>query len=200
MIMIIRQATSLLFLFTLILGVVYPGLLTVIAATVFNDKSSGSLIYESNPDRGKISALVGSELLGQQFTGNHYFWSRPSATPKYPYNIISSQGSNMSLFNLNLINQYEERIDNLLHSDITNPNIIPVDLITASGSGIDPHISPAAAYYQINRIAKARNIEIPKVLELIKKHTEARQFGILGEPRVNVLKLNLALDLLNDRK
>jgi K+-transporting ATPase ATPase C chain len=141
--------------------------------------------------------LTGSRLIGQPFSSPGHFWGRPSATGPFPYNAGASSGSNLGPTNPALIDAVKARIQALTDADPGNKTPVPVDLITASGSGLDPHISPAAADYQINRVAKARNIK-PEILRaLIEANTEARQWGFLGEPRINVLTLNLALDALH---
>jgi K+-transporting ATPase ATPase C chain len=168
---------------TVVTGVVYPLLVTGFAQVLFKDKANGSLIQKD----GKV---LGSSLIGQPFSDPKYFWSRPSATSPQPYNGASSSGSNQGPTNPALLDAVKERISKLE----TKP--VPADLVTASGSGLDPHISPAAARYQIARVAKARKVPEDKLLELVEKHTQGRQLGLLGEPRVNVLELNLALDAL----
>ncbi len=177
-----------LFLFlTLLLGFIYPGLCTLLVQATFSHETQGSLIVKN----GKV---LGSELIGQNFTEPKYFWGRLSATSITPYNAGASSGSNMSPANPALMDAVKARVDALHKADPDNKQPIPVDLITASGSGLDPHISPAAAEYQTQRVAKTRGIAFARVQELIKKHTQNRQWGILGEPRVNVLMLNLDLD------
>lgn len=185
----IKQVTTSLFfliLMTLLLGLVYPGVVTLLAQTLFPDQANGSLIYEDNK-------IKGSALIGQAFKGEKYFWSRPSATSPYPYNALASSGSNLNLINPVLLKNFEERIASLKRHPHHKENI-PIDLITSSGSGLDPDISPDAAYFQAQRVAYARGLSKGKVLKLIDKNITKRQFGFLGEPRVNVLKLNLALD------
>jgi len=176
-----------LLLFTVITGFIYPLVVTGIAQVIFPGKANGSIITKN----GKT---VGSDLLGQQFEDPKYFWGRLSATTPYPYNGGSSSGSNLGPNNPDLMKAVQARIQALREADPGNTVKIPVDLVTASGSGLDPHISPAAAAYQIQRVARSRGIDEAKVHALIAAHTEPRQFGILGEPTVNVLKLNLALD------
>lgn len=189
---------------TVITGLLYPALITVAAQALFPQQANGSLIK-----RGDIT--IGSELIGQQFNDPKYFWSRLSATtvansmPSLPYNPAQSSGSNLGPTNPDLIKAVSDRITALQAADKDNKEPIPVDLVTASGSGLDPHISPAAAKYQISRVVNARKAAQPaltreKVEELVQRFTEGRQFGILGEPRVNVLKLNLALDETNGEK
>jgi potassium-transporting ATPase KdpC subunit len=176
------QSIRALIVFTVITGVAYPLIVTGIAKVAFNDHANGSLIVKD----GKV---LGSRLIGQPFSDPKYFWSRPSATSPQPYNGASSSGSNQGPTNPALKDAVVERIKAL-----GGRTPVPVDLVTASGSGLDPHISPAAAEYQIARIAKTRNMDESKLRALVEQHTEGRQLGILGEPRVNVLELNLALD------
>jgi len=187
MIRMIRNTLMSLLLFTVITGFVYPLAVTGIAQVIFPDKANGSIITKN----GKI---VGSALLGQQFDDPKYFWGRPSATTPQPYNGGSSSGSNLGPNNPDLLKAVKERIQALREADPGNTAEIPVDLVTASGSGLDPHISPAAAAYQVQRVAKLRGMDEAKVSALVTANSEGRQFGILGEPVVNVLKLNLALD------
>ncbi len=167
-------------LLTILLGGIYPAVSTLIAQTAFADKANGSLIKKD----GKV---LGSELIGQNFTADKYFWGRLSATAP-AYNAAASSGSNLGANNPALIAASKARVDALKGKDV------PVDLATASGSGLDPHISPEAAEYQIERVAFARGINPLTIKRMVAKYTEERQLGILGEPRVNVLKLNLALD------
>jgi K+-transporting ATPase ATPase C chain len=184
----LKPAVILLILFTLLTGVVYPALVTVLAQLVFPEQANGSFLKD------KTGQLVGSELIGQTFTDPKYFWSRPSATSPYSYNASASSGSNLGPTNPALTDAIAARIAALQVVDPENKAEIPVDLITASGSGLDPHISLAAAEYQLKRVAKLRNLSEAKVRELLNASTEGRQWAVLGEPRVNVLKLNLALD------
>lgn len=186
----LKPAFILFTLLSLLTGAIYPAVVTVFAQVLFPKQANGSLI--ANRD-GK---LAGSSLIGQPFNSPGHFWGRPSATAPFPYNAGASSGSNLGPTNPALIDAVKTRIEALKAADPNNKAPIPVDLITASGSGLDPHISPAAAEYQINRIAKARNIDAGKIRGLIASHTEGRQWGVLGEPRVNVLTLNLALDTL----
>jgi K+-transporting ATPase ATPase C chain len=183
----LRPALILLIVLTVVTGVVYPVIVTVIAQVVFPHQANGSLIVKD----GKV---VGSTLIGQPFDDPKYFWGRPSATSPFAYNAASSSGSNLSPTNPALVKSVQERVDALRAADPGNTAPVPVDLVTASGSGLDPHISPAAALYQVNRVAKARKLEPAVVRELVERHIEGRQLGFLGEPRVNVLALNLALD------
>jgi len=173
--------------FTVITGVIYPLVVTGIAQTFFHHQANGSLIAIN----GSIS---GSELIGQQFSDPKYFWGRLSATSRSPYNAAASSGSNYGPTNTALQNEVQARINDLKNADPGNTQPIPVDLVTSSGSGLDPNISIAAANYQVPRIARIRGLNESQVLDLVKEFTTGRQFGFLGEPRVNVLKLNLALD------
>jgi len=183
----VRAALVSLAVLTLVTGIVYPVVVTAIAQLVFPHQANGSLIVKD----GKV---VGAALIGQPFDDPKYFWGRPSATSPFGYNAASSSGSNLSPTNPALVKSVQERVDALRAADPNNRAPVPVDLVTASGSGLDPHISPAAALYQVNRVAKARKVDPASVRELVERHTEGRQFGFLGEPRVNVLALNLALD------
>ena len=180
----LRPAISLLALLTIITGVIYPLIVTGLAQILFPHQANGSLIVID----GKA---YGSELIGQQFDDPKYFWGRPSAAG---YNAAASSGSNLGPMNPSLEEVVQTRIDSLYAVDPNNPLPIPVDLVTASASGLDPHISVAAALYQVNRVASARGLSETEVTALIEKYTEGRQFGIFGEPRVNVLSLNLVLD------
>jgi len=183
----IRPALLLLILFTVITGILYPLLITGIAQLVFPSQANGDLIIHD----GKV---VGSAHIGQPFTSPEYFWGRPSATSPVPYNAALSSGSNLGPSSPVLADAVKSRIAALHAVDPTNTLPIPVDLVTSSGSGLDPDISVAAAFYQVPRVARERNLDEESVKNLVVTHTESRQFGILGEPRVNVLKLNLALD------
>jgi K+-transporting ATPase ATPase C chain len=185
---IIKPAVMMLVMLTMLTGVIYPALVTDLAQVLFPYQANGSIIRNS---QGKAS---GSALIGQPFSDSKYFWSRPSATAPYPYNAGASSGSNLGPTNPALADAVKTRIEALRSADPQNKAPVPVDLVTASGSGLDPHISPAAAEYQLNRVAKARHIDPGKLRKLIRSHTEGRQWGFLGEPRINVLKLNLALD------
>lgn len=184
----IKPAVVIFSLFTILTGVAYPLLLTGIAQMFFPYQANGSLV--TAPD----GRLVGSSLIGQLFDAPEYFWGRLSATTGEPYNASSSSGSNYSILNDALLEKARAQINELRAADPGNPLPIPVDIVTASGSGLDPHISPAAAYIQVARIARARGLTEAQVRDLIAEHTEAPFLGILGEPRVNVLLLNLALD------
>ena len=172
---------------SVVTGVVYPLVVTGIAQVAFPAAANGSLISVN----GKA---MGSSLIGQPFDDPNYFWSRPSATSPQPYNAMASSGSNQGPLNPALTDAVKDRIKALRDADPGNTAPVPIDLVTASGSGLDPHISVAAADYQAARVAKARGLAADKVQSLIAAHTEGRTFGVLGEPRVNVLALNLALD------
>ena len=181
-----RPALVLLAAFTLLTGVAYPAVVTVGARVLFPRQAEGSLIREGTTIRG-------STLIGQSFTSASYFWSRPSATGP-AYNAAGSSGSNLGPSNPALAQAVTDRVAALRAADPSNTAPVPVDLVTASGSGLDPHISRAAAAYQVARVARARGITEAQVQQLVAAHTEGRTFGVLGEPRVNVLTLNLALD------
>jgi potassium-transporting ATPase KdpC subunit len=182
----IRPAIVMLVLLSAVTGLAYPAIVTVVAQVLFPGQANGSLIV-------KDGKAVGSKLIGQPFDDRNYFWGRPSATGPFPYNAGASSGSNLSPANPDLVKAVQERVDALRAADPGNTAPVPVDIVTASGSGLDPHISPAAALYQVSRIAKARKLDEAVVRRLVEQHTEGRQFGFLGEPRVNVLALNLAL-------
>jgi potassium-transporting ATPase KdpC subunit len=183
----LRSATLMLLLLTALTGFIYPVAVTGIAQLIFPGQANGSLIM-------KDGKPVGSALIGQPFDDPKYFWSRPSATGPFPYNAGASSGSNLGPTNPDLLTAVADRADALKKAHPGNAAPVPVDLVTASGSGLDPHITPAAAFYQVSRVAKARGTSGERLRQLIAEHTEGRQFGILGEPRVNVLQLNLALD------
>jgi potassium-transporting ATPase KdpC subunit len=185
----LRPAVALFALLTVLTGGLYPLLVAGFAQLVFPSQANGSLIEHA----GKA---VGSSLIGQQFSDPKYFWPRPSATSPYPYNASSSGGSNLGPTNPALADAVGARIKALRDADPQNPAAVPVDLITASGSGLDPHISPAAAEFQVNRVAQVRRLDPQDVHNLVVQHTEDRQWLVLGEPRVNVLELNLALDAM----
>ncbi len=182
----LRGSVVVLALMTLLTGVVYPAVVTVVAQLVFPNQANGSLVMRN----GKP---IGSVLIGQPFSGSRYFWGRPSATAPSPYNAAASGGSNLGPLNPDLARNVRSLIANLRRFD---PEIekVPVDLVTTSGSGLDPHLSPAAAELQVRRVATSRGRPETEVRELIRQQTEGRQLGVLGEPRVNVFRLNLALD------
>ena len=183
----IYPAVMLTILLTILTGLFYPLAITALAQVLFPHQANGSLIVEG----GRV---VGSHLIGQPFDDPKYFWGRLSATSPYPYNAAASSGSNLAPTNQALIDAVKQRVAALRAADPGNAAPVPADLATASGSGLDPHISVAAAAYQIPRVARARNLSEDTVRRFVRQHTEGRQFGILGEPRVNVLELNRALD------
>jgi K+-transporting ATPase ATPase C chain len=183
----LRPALIVFALLTFVTGVIYPLVVTGIGQAVFADAANGSLIKSGDK-------LIGSRLLGQSFSSPKYFWSRPSATTPQPYNGAASSGSNQGAINPALESAVRDRIAALRAADPGNTAPVPVDLVTASASGLDPHISPAAAEYQVARVARERNLPVAEVRKLVAAATAGRTFGILGEPRVNVLELNLALD------
>jgi potassium-transporting ATPase KdpC subunit len=183
----LRPALTLLAMMTILTGVVYPAAVTAVAQVAFPYQANGSVIVQNGQ-------AVGSELIGQNFDGPQYFWGRLSATGGVAYNGAASSGSNYGPTNPALTEMAQARVAALQAADPTNPAPIPVDLVTASASGLDPHISPAAAAYQVARVAQERGLDEAAVRELVAQHTEGRTFGILGEPRVNVLALNLVLD------
>jgi potassium-transporting ATPase KdpC subunit len=182
----LRRALLLFLVLTVITGVAYPALVTGIARLMPGPAEGSPLLRE-----GKA---VGSTLIGQPFSDPKYFWGRPSATSPQPDNALSSSGSNLGPTNPALVDAVKERIAALHAADPDNKGPVPADLVTTSASGLDPHISPAAAEFQVERVARHRKLDPGKVRALVAAHTEDRQFGILGEPRVNVLLLNLALD------
>lgn len=183
---LLRPALVLLALFTLLTGVLYPLAVTA-AAQAFPRQKSGSLIVHDGH-------TVGSSLIGQPFSSPGHFWSRPSATGPSPYNAASSSGSNLGPTNPALVQAIGERVKALRDADPGNTAPVPIDLVTASGSGLDPHISPAAAYFQVGRVARARHFEEGRIRSLVDAHVEGSTLGVLGEPRVNVVLLNEALD------
>ncbi|ABK09037.1 MULTISPECIES: potassium-transporting ATPase subunit KdpC [Burkholderia cepacia complex] len=184
---LIRPLVVLFVVLNAVTGLAYPAVMTVFGQAVFPSQANGSLIEQN----GKV---VGSALIGQPFDAPKYFWGRLSATAPMPYNAAGSGGSNLGPLNPSLADQVKARIAALRDAgtDLSKP--VPVDLVTASASGLDPEITPAAAAYQVERVAKARNLTPDAVAQLVAANTTGRQFGVLGEPRVNVLKLNLALD------
>lgn len=185
----LKSGFAMLIYLTVITGLIYPAVVTAVAQALLSKPANGSLIVkDGNP--------IGSELIGQPFSSPKYFWGRLSATSPYPYNASNSSGSNLGPTNPALLDAVSARIKALHDADPSNTAPVPVDLLTASASGLDPHISPAAAAYQVSRVAKARGLDNKKVQQLVDQYTEPRQFGILGEPGVNVLNLNLALDQL----
>ncbi len=189
----LRPALLMLLFLSLITGVLYPLVITGISQAVFPSKANGSIIEKNGQP-------VGSSLIGQQFTSAKYFWGRLSATGPFPYNASNSSGSNYGPLNPALLKAATDRIDQLHSADPTNHKPVPVDLVTASGSGLDPHISIAAAFYQVPRVARERSIPEDKLRALIDQYTDPRDLGFLGEPGVNVLRLNLALDDMSPSK
>ncbi|MBE1160299.1 potassium-transporting ATPase subunit KdpC [Dyella acidiphila] len=187
---LIRNAVTMLLVLTVITGLVYPLVATGVAQVLFPHQANGSLIMHGDKP-------VGSELIGQSFDDPKYFWGRPSATSPQPYNGTASNGSNQGPTNPALHDAAKQRIDALRTADPGNNAPVPADLVTASGSGLDPEISPAAAQYQIARVARVRKLGVEQVQQLVAQYTQGRQLGLLGEPRVNVLQLNLALDQLS---
>ena len=183
----LRAAVVALIAFTVLTGILYPLLVMGIGKVAFAHQANGSLIE----DHGKV---VGSELIGQSFTHPAYFWGRPSALGPFPYNAMNSTGTNYGEFNPALHDAIAARIKALRDADPGNTAPVPADLATSSASGLDPHITPAAAYYQAARVARVRHLSVDDVRALIADHTEDRTLGILGEPRVNVLALNRSLD------
>lgn len=183
----LRASVVVFVVLTVITGVIYPAVVTLVAQVAFSREANGSIV----PKDGKPT---GSELIGQPFDGPTYFWSRPSATGPVAYNAGSSSGSNLGPTNPALLDAVKGRVETLRAAHPEQKGPVPVDLVTASASGLDPHISPAAAEYQAERVAKARGLSVDSVRQLIAKHTDGRTLGVLGEPRVNVLLLNLALD------
>ncbi len=187
----LRPALSVFVLLSAITGLAYPLAVTGIAGAVFPEQAAGSLIFQD----GKP---IGSSLIGQHFSDPTHFWGRSSATAPQPYNATASSGSNQGPLNPALVEAVKARVEALRAADPGNSAPVPADLVTASASGLDPHISPAAALWQAGRVAKARGLPEAQLKVLIDTHTEGRQWGLLGEARVNVLKLNLALDALKN--
>lgn len=184
---ILRPAVVMLLLLTIVTGIAYPLLVTGLAQVLFPHAANGSLIeVDGKP--------LGSELIGQSFTDPRYFWGRPSATAPFANNPAASTGSNQGPTNPALTEAARQRTEALRAADPGNAAPVPVELVTASGSGLDPHISPAAAAYQVARVARARGMDAADVEKRVAQATEGRQFGVLGEARVNVLELNLLLD------
>lgn len=184
---LLRPAISVFVLLSVVTGLVYPLAVTGAAQVVFPDQANGSLIQSGKQ-------VVGSSLIGQNFSDPGHFWGRPSATAPMPYNAGASTGSNQGPLNPALHDAVKARVAALKAADPGNTAPVPVDLVTASGSGLDPHISVAAAEYQAGRVARVRKLSPDAVRQLVAQHTEGRWLGFLGEPRVNVLRLNLALD------
>jgi K+-transporting ATPase ATPase C chain len=184
----ITTTLKLFVILTILVGIIYPVAITALAQLFFPKEAGGSLLYDSGGN------LTGSTLIGQPFSDPRYFWSRPSTTSGYPYNPLASGGSNLGPTNKDLIDQISNRTNVLKSSGILTP--VPSDLVEASASGLDPHISMQSALVQIPRVAKARNLDEETLRKLVLEHVEERQFGFLGEQRINVLKLNLAIDSL----
>jgi len=182
----LRVALLLFLVFTVLTGLVYPLLVTGIAQAVFPHQANGSLVERD----GKVA---GSALIGQPFSDPRYFWGRPSATAPFPYNAAASTGSNLGPTNPDLVKRVTADVARVRGGHPANEKV-PVDLVTTSGSGLDPHISPAAAYWQVDRVAAARQLDPGAVRRLVDAHVEGRQLGVLGEPRVNVLLLNIDLE------
>jgi K+-transporting ATPase ATPase C chain len=188
----VRPALVMLVSFTLLTGGLYPALVTAAAQVLFPYEANGSLLQGAEGIRG-------SSWIGQPFEDPAYFWSRPSATAPFAYNAAASSGSNLGPLHPALQAAIAKRVATLRAADPGNTSPVPVDLVTSSGSGLDPHISPEAAKYQVARVARVRNVDRAQLRTLIANHTEGRAFGLLGEPRVHVLELNLALDALGAR-
>lgn len=184
---LIRQSFMIFVALTLLTGVVYPLVMTVASQALFPHQANGSLIERDDK-------VIGSSLIGQQFDDPRYFWGRPSATGSTPYNAAASTGSNYGPTNPAQLDAVKARVESIKQAHPGQAGPVPVELVTASGSGLDPHISPAAAEFQVVRVSNARGLDEQQVRELIAKHTSGRTLGVLGEPRVSVLELNLALD------
>ena len=187
---LLRPALVLLLGFSALTGLAYPALVTALARLVFPAQAGGSLVSVN----GRV---VGSSLVGQPFDEPRYFWGRPSATARFPYDASASQASNLGPTNPRLADAVRARVAALRADDASPPGPVPVDLVTASASGLDPHVSRAAARFQVRRVARARGLDEAVVAALVERHVEGRLFGVWGEPRVNVLRLNLALDALS---
>jgi potassium-transporting ATPase KdpC subunit len=185
----LRIAAILFILLTIICGLIYPLVVTGIGKVIYPHQVNGSLITDNQK-------IIGSELIGQNFTDSGHFWGRPSATGTFPYNPMASSGSNLGPLNPALQQAIKDRVAELRKYNPADKSPVPIDLVTASASGLDPEISPSAAYFQIDRIAKTRHLSPDFLKQLVNNHMKSKQFGILGEARVNVLKLNLALDKL----
>lgn len=188
----LKPAILVVVVLTLLTGLAYPALITGVSQVLFPAQANGSLLSRN----GKV---VGSELIGQPFADPKHFWGRPSATSPKPYDASSSSGSNLGPTNPDYLSSVEDRVKAMREAN-GGDGPVPGDLVTASGSGLDPHISPAAGFYQVPRVAKATGLPEDAVRKLVEAHVEARQLGVLGEPRVNVLKLNLALDEMAGQK
>lgn len=184
----LRPTVLLLAAFTVLLGLAYPAVVTLLARVAFPSQAEGSFIRRDG-------AVIGSALIGQPFNDPRYFWSRPSATTP-PYNAAASSGSNLGPLNPALTQAVADRVAAMRAADPGNTAPVPVDLVTSSASGLDPDISPAAAAYQVPRVARVRGLPVDRINALVARFTKGRTFGLLGEPRVNVLLLNLALDSL----
>jgi len=190
MLSFVRPALAIFVVLTLVTGVAYPLAITGLASLLFSQEASGSLVERNG-------VVVGSRLIGQDFSDPKYFWGRPSATAERPYNALASGGSNQGPLNPALIDAVKGRIEALRAADPHNRALVPVDLVTASASGLDPDISPAAAAFQVARVARVRGVNADEVRKLVVQHTELPTLGFIGAPRVNVLALNMALDTLS---
>jgi len=187
MIPLLRPALILFALLSVLAGLAYPAVVTVIAQALFADQANGSRVQDGE-------RMLGSSLLGQPFADPRFFWSRPSATAPAPYNAAASTGSNQGPSNPALHEAVKRRVEALRAAGSSASELVPIDLVTASGSGLDPHITPAAAFYQVPRVAEARGLAADELRRVVEEHIEGRALGLLGEPRVNVLLLNLALE------